>query len=77
MDLDCIAINNPPRFFDQLMSGKRPILYDITQTKHLKDIKKDCDSIFRTVNRKKIIRPKWFGGEFIRNLLFLKFCIIL
>ena len=52
MDLDCIAINNPPRFFDQLMSGKRPILYDITN-KTLERYKKDCDSIFRTVNRKK------------------------
>ena len=65
VDLDCIAINNPPRFFDQLMSGKRPILYDITNKTLERYKKKIVIQSLELLIEKKIMRPKWFGGEFI------------
>lgn len=65
LDVDCVAINKPKKIFFKNIKKKKLILYNMT--------KNIIDSYgFEKVSRsleiltnKKILKPKWFGGEFV------------
>jgi len=60
MDVDMVMVNPISRNLDNLIKNNIPIVYDISNQLHAKDIHEDITKLSNS-----IIDPKWFGGEFI------------